>query len=415
MSLTSLSAPPGGSNTSGQSASRTLPRKLLFTISARLGGSGLDLDSFEAVKGAWQAGLLGRAVAYDNRQREIPSSLVRSLRWHPVRLTSFLDTNHYYGAKKQYLDWLCARDVARGDFDMVHSWSGDCVRTFREAQKRGIPTVLEIPTWHRNKGKTKPALTKSERERDALPFPRRWLEQLPPTRQQIMEEYELSDVILVLSECAADTFLAAGFAKERLFSLPRGTDIERFTPGTLPPKFRAVFVGALKKRKGVDLLLETWHDLALKDAELVLVGNVHKEIEGHLARYGGPSVRVVGHVSKPEDFYREASVHIFPSTCEGSAKVTYDAAACGLAQITTREAGDVVLDGVNGLTVPCGNKEALAEAIKKLYHNPELLASMGKAARQRIVENFTWDHYRQRLLNAYEYALQRKRGTSQAA
>ncbi|EDY21288.1 glycosyl transferase group 1 [Chthoniobacter flavus Ellin428] len=415
MSSTISSALTGGPDTSDQRSPRLLPKKLLFTISARLGGSGLDLDSFEAVKGAWQAGILGRVVAYDNRQREIPANLVRSLRWHPVRLASFLQTSHYYGAKKKYLDWVCARDVARRDFDMVHSWSGDCLRTFREAQKRGIPTVLEIPTWHRNKGKKKPALTKSERERDALPLPRRWFEQLPPTRQQILEEYDLADVILVLSDCAADTFLAAGFDKERLFSLPRGTDIERFTPGTLPPKFRAIFVGALKKRKGVDLLLETWHDLALKDAELVLVGAVHKEIEEYLARYGGPSVRVVGHVSKPEDYYRESSVHIFPSTCEGSAKVTYDAAACGLAQITTREAGDVVLDGVNGLVVPCGNKEALAEAIKKLYHNPQLLASMGKAARERIVDNFTWDHYRQRLLRAYEYALQRKRGTSQSA
>ena len=43
--------------------------------------------------------------------------------------------------------------------------------------------------------------------------------------------------------------------------------------------------------------------------------------------------------------YRSAAVHIFPSTCEGSAKATYEAAACGLPQITTRESGDVVQDG----------------------------------------------------------------------
>src|SRR5258708_2182568 len=209
-------------------ASRTLPKNLLFTISARIGGSGLDLDSFEAVKGAWKAGILGCAVAYDNRQREIPAYLIRSLRWHPVRLLSFLNTRYYYGAKKQYLDWVCARQLARGDFDLVHSWSGDCVRTFREARRRGIPTVLEIPTWHRNKGKQKPTKTKSERERDSLPFPKRWFECLPPTRQQMMEEYDLADLILVLSECAADTFVAAGIAREKLYYLPRGTDLARF-------------------------------------------------------------------------------------------------------------------------------------------------------------------------------------------
>jgi hypothetical protein len=31
---------------------------------------------------------------------------------------------------------------------------------------------------------------------------------------------------------------------------------------------------------------------------------------------------------------------------------------------------------------------------------------MGAAARQRVVENFTWDLYRTRLLGAYERAIQ---------
>jgi hypothetical protein len=30
---------------------------------------------------------------------------------------------------------------------------------------------------------------------------------------------------------------------------------------------------------------------------------------------------------------------------------------------------------------------------------------MGSAARRRVVENFTWDHFRTRLLDAYEIAL----------
>ena len=380
------------------------PGNVFYSISARLGGSGLDSDSFEAVRGAWRAGILGRAVAYANRQREIPGARIRSLRWHPVRLLSGLGSRRYYGAKKQYLDWYCARQVAAGAFDLVHSWSGDCVRTLREAKRRGIPSVLEIPTWHRNKGRQKPAVTKSERERALLPWPRRWLEALPVSRQQVMEEYALADLILVLSECAAETFLAAGISRDKLFPLPRGTDVQRFTPGQPPGLFRAVFAGALIKRKGVDLLLEVWHALNLKDAELVLLGTVHDEIKPSLDRFAGANVKVAGYVAKPEDYFRQASVHIFPSTCEGSAKVTYDAAACGLPQITTREAGDVVVDGLNGLVIPCGDREALAGAIEKLYRNPALLVTMGAAARQRVVENFTWDHYRERLLQAYALA-----------
>ena len=200
------------------------------SISARIGGSGLDLDSFEALKGAWRADALGCAVAYDNRQKEIPAYLIRSLRWHPVRLLSFLPTRYYYGAKKQYLDWVCARELARGDYDLVHSWSGDCVRTFREARRQGIPTVLEIPTWHRNKGKQKPAKTKSERGAGQPAFSEEMVRVSSPTRQQMMEEYDLADLILVLSECAADTFVAAGIAREKLYYLPRGTDLPDLRP-----------------------------------------------------------------------------------------------------------------------------------------------------------------------------------------
>jgi len=91
---------------------------------------------------------------------------------------------------------------------------------------------------------------------------------------------------------------------------------------------------------------------------------------------------------------------------EGSAKTIYEAAACGLPMITTREAGDVVRDGVEGIIVQPGDVDAIAAAIEHLYRHPEIVTSMSVAARQRVVENFTWDHYRTRLLGAYERAIQ---------
>jgi glycosyltransferase involved in cell wall biosynthesis len=387
----------------------TLPQSVLYTTSSRLGGYGLDLQAFEAVRGIHRADILGRVVCYQNRQTEIPASRVRSLRWHPVRLLSGLGSKHYYGAKKHYLDWIGAREIASGKYDFFHGWSGESLRALREARKRGIPGILEIPTWHRNKGKDKPArLTKTERERAAARGFQGALNRLLISRQYQLEEYDLASLILVYSECARDTFLAAGIAPEKLFYIPLATDIERFTPGEPPGIFRAVYVGAMIKRKGVHLLLEAWHRLKLEDAELVLVGAVHDEIKPYLERFSGPNVRVAGFAPKPEDYYRTATVHVFPSTCEGSAKVTYDAAACGLAQITTRESGDVVVDGVNGLVVPVNNLDALASAIERLYRNPDLAAKFGKAARQRVVENFTWDHFRTRLLEAYALAHSRR-------
>jgi glycosyltransferase involved in cell wall biosynthesis len=87
-------------------------------------------------------------------------------------------------------------------------------------------------------------------------------------------------------------------------------------------------------------------------------------------------------------------------------KVIYEAAACGLPQVTTRESGDVVNDGIEGIIIPPGNVDRCAEAIRHLYDHPEIVERMSVAARQRVVENYTWDHFRARLLGAYSRAMQ---------
>ena len=38
-----------------------------------------------------------------------------------------------------------------------------------------------------------------------------------------------------------------------------------------------------------------------------------------------------------------------------------------------------------------------------------MVERMSLAARERVVENFTWDHFRARLLDAYELAMQMAR------
>ena len=387
-------------------AIRTLPRHLLYSIFARIGGSGLDTDAFETLRASYRAGFLGKAIAYDNRQKEIPASLIRSLRWHPVRLISFLERPYYYGAKKKYLDWIAARHLATGRYDLFHSWSGDCLRSLRVAKKRGIPSIVEIPTWHRDGRKARVSRPDTSESASSVSALQKWKAGLLLDRKRFIEEYRLADLLVVLSETAADTFRAQGFPEEKLFYLPRGADVERFKPGQRPAKFRAIFTGALIKRKGIHHLLEAWHRLNLPEAELWLVGSVHDEAKPFLEQFWRDNIRVVGFVPDPENYLSQSTVHIFPSQWEGSAKVTYEAAACGLPQITTREAGDLVRDGVEGIIVQPGDVDAIAAAIEHLHTHPEIVDQMGSAARRRVVENFTWDHFRTRLLGAYELAMQ---------
>lgn len=379
---------------------RMLPQHLLYSIFARIGGSGLDTDAFETLRASHRGGFLGRAIAYDNRQSEIPSRLIYSLRWHPVRLISFLDRPYYYGAKKKYLDWVASRHLGTGRYDLFHSWSGDCLQSLRVAKKMGIPSIVEIPTWHRDRGKTGDRAPAAAAERQ-----RTWKENLLQTRERFIEEYDLADLLFVLSQKAADTFRVQGFPEDKLYYLPRGVDVERFKPGPRPPIFRAVFSGALIERKGIHHLLEAWHRLDLKDAELWLVGSVHDEAKPHLKKYWRDNIRVVGFRRDVENYLSQGTVHVFPSQCEGSAKVVYEAAACGLPHITTREAGDVVNNGVEGIIIQPGNVGELAAAILELYRHPETVERMSVAARKRVVDNFTWDHFRTRLLIAYEKAM----------
>jgi len=391
------------------SPASTLPRHLLYSIFARIGGSGLDTDAFETLRASYRGGFLGKAIAYDNRQKEIPASLIRSLRWHPVRLISFLDRPYYYGAKKKYLDWIASRHLETGRYDLFHSWSGDCLRSLKVAKRHRIPSVVEIPTWHRDGGKEKIRRPKVAAPTENISSFQRWKNRLLLQRKRFIQEYDLADLLLVLSEKAAHTFRVRGFPEDKLYYLPRGVDVERFKPGKRPQKFRAVFAGALIRRKGIQHVLKAWHRLNLSDAELWLVGFVHEEAKPYLKQFWRDNIRVVGFVRDPENYLSQGTVHVFPSQWEGSAKVTYEAAACALPQITTREAGDVVRDGIEGIIVKPGDVNAIAAALEHLYRHPEIVEQKGTAARRRVVENFTWDHFRTRLLDAYETAMRMAR------
>jgi glycosyltransferase involved in cell wall biosynthesis len=289
-----------------------LPGRLLYATSARLGGSGLDVTSLEGALAAERGGFLGRVLAYADGQREIAGRKVRTLPLQPARLLSFLGSERYYGAKKQWLDRVAAWELGRGEYDFLHTWSGDGWRSLVAAAERGIPSVMDIPTWHRNKGQHKRFETKTEREMRARVGWRARLDQLPPSRQRVLLEYDLADFILVQSTYAAETFVAAGIPAGKIIIVARGADVEKFTPASAPPPvFRAVFAGALIRRKGVHHLLEAWQSLGLKEAELWLVGSVHAEVEAALRASGEFSdVAVIG---VPDAEWGEIVVACYPA------------------------------------------------------------------------------------------------------
>jgi glycosyltransferase involved in cell wall biosynthesis len=98
-----------------------------------------------------------------------------------------------------------------------------------------------------------------------------------------------------------------------------------------------------------------------------------------------------GYQKDMADVFKQASIVCLPSYREGLSKVLLEAAACGLAIVTTDTPGcrEIVRDNINGLLVPVRNIGALAQALKYLIDNPELRNQMGAAGRKIVEDEFS--------------------------
>jgi glycosyltransferase involved in cell wall biosynthesis len=63
---------------------------------------------------------------------------------------------------------------------------------------------------------------------------------------------------------------------------------------------------------------------------------------------------------------------------------------------------------VNGILIAPNDPDALAAAIERLYRDRDLCARLGAAGRRRVGENFTWEHFGARLLDAWRTAMKIK-------
>lgn len=380
--------------------------KIVYSIPTRIGASGLGANSFEALKGIYARGYLERVVAYGNRQKEIPARYIRPMRFYVSKIFSNLPARYYYPAKMKSLDRLTVRVLRKGA-DLFHGWSGSSLRSLRYCRERGIVSFMENPAPHFRHSDgvigAEYASLGIRWKKDPEVF-KRFFGFGP---DYLQEEYETAQYLLLESEFTRDTFLSQGLPAEKLLVIPPGVDTVRLRPpGSPRPKrpFRVVFVGAIGVRKGVRYLLDAWSELALRDAELVLVGTVQDDIRPLLERRRGVGgVRIAGFTRDLVRMYQEGSVFVFPSLSEGSAKVTHEAMACGMPVIVTPNAGSVARDREDGFLIPPRDLEALKEKLLTLYEDQEMRERMGQNARRRI-EGFTWDAHRKHLLAIYEAA-----------
>ena len=189
----------------------------------------------------------------------------------------------------------------------------------------------------------------------------------------------------------------------RIDVVPVGVDQEIFRPqpsiAKVPGRLLAV-ISSDVPLKGLAYLLEAVAKLRTEapHAHLVVIGRMRPQDPGRkIAEKFGieDAVTFTGNISYEEmlRLYGEAEIAVVPSLYEGFSLPAIQAMASGLPLVCTR-AGAVPevagTDGETALIVQPGDAAALAGRIKMLLDDPALRARLSSAARERVLDKFTW-------------------------
>ena len=232
-----------------------------------------------------------------------------------------------------------------------------------------------------------------------------------------------ADFVFVVSDVERRNLINRHVGSEKIIVNPNGVDIDRFKPGLGGRKVRRAlgikdkivvgFVGTFGPWHGAPVLAEAacnvrpasrFHFLFIGD------GDGRAEAE-NIVEAAGANATFTGRVSLEEvaacldacDIL--ASPHVGSSDGSeffGSPTKLFEYMSMAKPIVASRlgQIADVIVDDENGLLVQPGDAGALARAIEKLAEDEALRARLGSAARQTVIERYTWRHNASRVFNS---------------
>lgn len=173
----------------------------------------------------------------------------------------------------------------------------------------------------------------------------------------------------------------------------------------------AICVGEFNRNKNQEMILKAWPRILEKvpSAYLLLAGEGSREkflrktsVKLKLEQF----IRFLGFRTDIPDLLQLADVVLLTSFREGLPRAVLEAMAAGRPVVATDTRGtrDLVVDGVTGFLVPCGDSAAAAEKIIELFDDTGLAETMGTQAALRS-QSFSFGKVAAQMADIYKYYL----------
>jgi phosphatidylinositol alpha-mannosyltransferase len=211
-------------------------------------------------------------------------------------------------------------------------------------------------------------------------------------------------------------------ALERYFSapwqiIPNGIDTDVFHPSVAaPPAIRKdvpsiLFLGRFDPRNGLTTLIDSFRRVKgrKRRAQLVVVGDGPLREHYYTQARGDADITFVGAILEGRpSYYAHSSIYACPTTKASFGITLLEAMACETPIVCSDILGfqDVVVNGREALMTPCGDRDALADALVQLLDDEGMRIQLGTAGRHESMQ-YSWPRVTSQVLDVYHAVLGR--------
>lgn len=206
------------------------------------------------------------------------------------------------------------------------------------------------------------------------------------------------------------------FLSPNFVDLSKFKDLESKEKIEIDKKIKILYVGRFEEEKGIKVLLKGikifTHNKENVEFLLVGDGSLKEWVNIYIRNTNLKNVKLLGTYSheKMPKIYNMSDIFILPSYTEGSPASLIEAMSCGIASIATSVGMSKVLikNGENGILIPPGDPQKIAEALHYLLSNPNLIEKFRQNGRRSILKytkNYTKIHKYvfEKILNQLQY------------